>query len=103
MSEALKVMVEMQLKSAERGDVLCPGLRVLQTRRLLAGSVVLNAMLASGHCPLAYSSRHLARSLGDDGMTDVVCCVLEKTVDSGVSMDAKGRQSLVACVVILKF
>ncbi|KAK1699070.1 hypothetical protein QYE76_015767 [Lolium multiflorum] len=100
-AEAHKALVEMQLKdgtvpSAATYRVLADG--CCRAGNFELGLRVFNAMMASGHRPLAHTFRHLAKGLGDDGKADEACFVLEKMVESGAWMDAEGWRSLAACV-----
>ncbi|CAN6359290.1 unnamed protein product [Urochloa humidicola] len=99
--EAHRALVEMQLKdgaapSAATYRVLLDG--CCEARDFDLGLRVFNAMLASGHYPLARTFRSLVRGLGEDGKAEEACFVLEQMALRGLRLDAEGWQSVAACV-----
>ncbi|RCV16708.1 hypothetical protein SEVIR_3G163100v4 [Setaria viridis] len=99
--EAHRALVEMQLKdgaapSAATYRVLLDG--CCEAGDFELGLRVFNAMLASGHYPLARTFRHLVRGLGEDCKAEEACFVLDQMALRGVRLDAEGWQSVAACV-----
>ncbi|XP_062232633.1 pentatricopeptide repeat-containing protein At1g07740, mitochondrial [Phragmites australis] len=99
--EAHRALVEMQLKdtatpSAATYRVLVDG--CCSARDFGLGLRVFNAMLASGHYPLARTFQRLVRGLGEESKAEEACFVLEQMEKRGMRLDADGWQSVAACV-----